>query len=176
MKKILVFLSSIMISLSLIACGGTETTDSNSINIEEEMEFSEFQWPENEPEDTSSDSVEDIIIDDNTSKNAEDTTELSEADTVEETEELVDGMRPEFKDAMDSYEAFFDEYCEFMKKYSESTDTLEMLTDYTEYLTKYADTMIKLDEIENGDMTDAELKYYTEVMGRINQKLASVKI
>ncbi len=33
------------------------------------------------------------------------------------SDELVDGMRPEFKAAMDSYEEFYDDYCELMKKY-----------------------------------------------------------
>lgn len=47
-------------------------------------------------------------------------------------ENLVDGMRPEFKEAMDAYEAFFDDYCDFMKKFNESPDDLSLLGEYTE--------------------------------------------
>lgn len=50
-------------------------------------------------------------------------------------------IRPEFKEAMDNYEAFFDEYCEFMKKYNESDDTTSLLADYASYMVKYTDTM-----------------------------------
>ncbi len=96
------------------------------------------------------------------------------AEKEENNGELVDGMRPEFKEAMDSYEAFFDEYCDFMKKYSESSDVTAMLGDYTDYMTKYADAMQKLGEIGEEELNNVELKYYTEVMGRINQKLIEV--
>ncbi len=92
----------------------------------------------------------------------------------EDIAELVNGMRPEFKVAMDSYEEFFDEYCEFMKKYSKSDNITSMLTDYMEYMTKYADTMKKLDEIGEEELNSVELKYYTEVVGRITQKLVEV--
>ena len=40
-------------------------------------------------------------------------------------EALVDGMRPDFKAAMDSYETFFEYYCEFMENYD--TSNLSML-------------------------------------------------
>lgn len=92
------------------------------------------------------------------------------------SEEYVDGMRLTFKEAMDSYEVFFDEYCEFMEKYSDATDTSGMLTDYLEYMKKYADAMEKLGKIGEEDLNSEELKYYTEVMGRINQKLLDVAL
>lgn len=47
------------------------------------------------------------------------TSEDTESKDADENEELVDGMRPEFKEAMASYEAFYDEYCNIMKKYAE---------------------------------------------------------
>ncbi|MDO4545931.1 MAG: hypothetical protein Q4C25_07215, partial [Bacillota bacterium] len=90
--------------------------------------------------------------------------------------ELVDGMRLEFKAAMDSYEEFFNEYCNFMKKYNNSSDQSGMMSDYTDMLTQYTDTMTKMNEWENKDLNDAELKYYTEVTGRIAKNLAKVSI
>lgn len=88
--------------------------------------------------------------------------------------DLVDGMRPEFKEALDSYEEFFNEYVEFMKKYMNSTDTVGMLKDYTEYMSKYADMMQKLEKLGDEEMNTAEAAYYLEVTTRINKKLLEV--
>ena len=104
---------------------------------------------------------------------AEQETETQEKKTNKSRSDLVDGMRPEFKEAMDSYEKFFDKYVAFMKKYKDSDDTSAMMDDYLDYMDQYADTMEKLDEIKE-DMNDAEAKYFAEVMGRINEKLATV--
>lgn len=82
-----------------------------------------------------------------------------------------DTIRPEFKEAMDSYEAFFDEYSAFMKKYQSSSNSFEMLADYMDYLTRYTETMEKLDAIGESDLSTEELAYYTEVTARISTKL-----
>lgn len=83
-------------------------------------------------------------------------------------------VSPEFKAAMDSYETFFNEYAEFMRKYVESGNAASMFQDYTNYLTRYADTMEKLDEINEDELSGADLQYYIEVHGRIMTKLAEV--
>lgn len=88
--------------------------------------------------------------------------------------ELVDGMRPEFKEAMDSYEAFYDEYCDIIKKYAENPSDMKILTDYTDMLTKAAEMAEKFDAWENSDMNSAELKYYLDVNNRVTQKLLDV--
>lgn len=98
----------------------------------------------------------------------------SEPDTPETGEKSEDQIRPEFKEAMDSYEAFFDEYVDFMKKYQESGSPISMLVDYTNYLTKYTDMMGKMNKLGEDDLTTAELAYYIEVTGRITQKLLEV--
>lgn len=100
----------------------------------------------------------------------------SEEPAVDKNEEpaLVDGMRPEFKAAMDSYEDFFDEYCEFMKKFKANPSDFELLNAYADFMDEYADYMEKLDEWEGEDMNEAELKYYTEVTLRIEKKLLEV--
>ena len=45
------------------------------------------------------------------------TTTSTDTESSTQTETVVSStdIRPEFKEAMDSYEAFFDKYCEFMK-------------------------------------------------------------
>lgn len=90
------------------------------------------------------------------------------------SDKLVNGMRAEFKTAMDGYEAFFDEYCAFMKKYQTSGDSLDMLNEYMHFMSQYTETMEKLDDIGDEELNDAELAYYTQVMTRINQKLLEV--
>ena len=90
------------------------------------------------------------------------------------SEELVDGMRPEFKDAMDSYEAFYDEYCDVIKKYTENPSDMKLLADYTDMLAKAAEMTEKFDAWENGDLNSAELKYYLDVNNRVTQKLLDV--
>lgn len=52
---------------------------------------------------------------------------------------MVDGMRVSFKEAMDSYEKFFDEYVAFMKKYQESDNATEMLSDYLKFMEQYSE-------------------------------------
>ena len=90
-------------------------------------------------------------------------------------EELVEGMRPAFKEAMDSYEEFMTEYYDFMKKYSESDGTdLGLLADYADYMRKYADMMQDFDAWEDGDLNTAELSYYIDIQARINKKLLEI--
>lgn len=115
------------------------------------------------------------------STTGEETTEAASSEetteaTTEETTSQADtsGIRPEFKEAMDSYEKFFDEYCTFMKKYKESNDASSMLADYTKYMAQYADTMAKLDAIDEKELSTEEAVYYTEVSARITSKLAEV--
>lgn len=85
-----------------------------------------------------------------------------------------DGLRPEFKQAMDEYEQFFDEYCDFMRKYAVSDDSLSMIGDYLRMLEQYTQTMESLEQIGDWDLNAAERSYYAETFARIMQKLAAV--
>mgnify|MGYP004444189401 CR=1 FL=1 len=86
-----------------------------------------------------------------------------------EASNLVNGMRPEFKEAMDSYEAFYDHYCEILKKVSEGSDLTAMA--------EYSKMMLELSKMDqdfeswDGNMNDAEAAYYIEVSLRIEKKL-----
>jgi hypothetical protein len=99
----------------------------------------------------------------------------ADADEVAGDDAPVNGIRPSFKAAMDEYEAFFDSYIEFMEKYQNASgaDSVAMMADYAEYMKDYTETMEALEKIgDDKDMSNEELVYYTEVMGRINTKLA----
>lgn len=86
-------------------------------------------------------------------------------------EEQAPELDPDFKAAMDSYEAFMNDYADFMEKYAESDDMTAMLGDYMDYMSKYQEAMDALEKIESQDMTDAELAYYLEVTNRVSQRL-----
>lgn len=100
---------------------------------------------------------------------SEDNNEDANVDT-----ELVDGMRPEFKEAMDSYEAFYDEYCDIMKKYAENPTDLDLLTSYTDMLKKVTEMSEKFEAWEDNEMNDTEMKYYFDVNNRVTKKLLDV--
>lgn len=105
-------------------------------------------------------------------------TETKEEKSTEKSSDdsdLVDGMHPEFKEAMDSYETFMNDYCDFMKKYAESDGKdAEMLADYADYMSKYADFVKKFDAWDEDEMNDTELAYYLDVQTRVSKKLAEL--
>ncbi len=84
---------------------------------------------------------------------------------------LVDGMRPEFKEAMDSYEVFYEEYCNVLKKYNSNPEDMTILLEYTELMQKSVEIGEKFEAWDEGEMNDVELKYYLEVNGRVTQML-----
>lgn len=92
----------------------------------------------------------------------------------EETTAAASGIRPEFKEAMDSYEAFYDEYFAFMENYKKNPTDFSLLLKYTDMLTKMADMDKAFNAWDQSDMTPEELKYYLEVNTRIQKKLVDL--
>ncbi|MBQ3036016.1 MAG: hypothetical protein IJD31_03705, partial [Lachnospiraceae bacterium] len=88
---------------------------------------------------------------------------------------LINGMRKEFKDAMDDYEAFFDEYVLFMKKYNDASDVSTLMLDYAELMSKYEQYTESFEEWENEELNDTELAYYLQVQTRVTEKLLSIQ-
>lgn len=119
------------------------------------------------------------------SDSEESTTEAADTTTDATTEAATDapldadtalnGIRPEFKEAMDSYEKFFDEYIAFMKEYKDAGYPISMLNDYSEMMTQYTDAMTALGEIGEGELSTEEALYYSQVMSRISQKLLAAE-
>lgn len=109
-----------------------------------------------------------------TQSNSKVTKKATTNTTSEKTKDLVDGMRPEFKAAMDSYETFINGYVDFMKKYSDNPDDLSLLAEYSTYMDKYDDMVENFDEWEDEDMNDDETAYYIDVHARVSKKLLEV--
>ena len=86
-------------------------------------------------------------------------------------ETAATGIRPEFQQVMDSYEAFFDEYIDFMTTYQNTEDPTSMMADYLDYMTQYAETMEQMEALDSKELSVEEAAYYAEVSARITQKL-----
>lgn len=84
---------------------------------------------------------------------------------------LRPGISPEFKAAMDSFEAFFDSYIDFMNRYETADEPLFMLADYLLFLSQYVEMMAALEAYGSKELTHAESVYYLELLNRINGKL-----
>ena len=106
------------------------------------------------------------------SNNSESISENNSEDNT--SEKLVDGMRPSFKEAMDSYEDFYAGYCELLKSYNANPTDMSLLSKYMEMMTKAEEVDKKFEAWEDGDLNDAELEYYTKVSLRVLQMIADV--
>lgn len=128
----------------------------------------------NDEEDVASEE-EESIVEESMSDEA-DGSENNDLVTDKNSEEPSGDVNPDFKNAMDSYEAFFDEYVEFMKKYmnADSDELLSMTSDYMNYLQQYAETMEAMSEIDEDELSTADALYYAEVNARITAKLLEV--
>ena len=86
--------------------------------------------------------------------------------------QTADGVDPELKAFLDSYEEFMDEYILFMKKYMEDPgNAISMLTEYASIMEKYDDFAKKVDDYNEKDMSTEDAKYYLDVTNRINKKM-----
>lgn len=87
---------------------------------------------------------------------------------------LVNGLRSDFKAAMDSYETVMDEYVAFMKKYKKNPTDKTILNEYSAYLDKYNDAVKKFNNWHSKDLNSDELNYYVDVQARVSKKLIAV--
>lgn len=98
----------------------------------------------------------------------------SSSPAVEEVEEIEE-VDPEFKEALDQYEAFINGYCDFLEMYLKAdTDTqLSMMEDYATWMSQYAEVMDAVRTLDacQDEMTPAQLNYYVEVTARVSQRM-----
>lgn len=99
---------------------------------------------------------------------------LTEPAEPEATPAPSAGLRPEFKQAMDAYEAFYRDYCDLLKKYGENPSDLTLLQEYMSMMTKVQEMDAAFEEWDQDEMNNEELKYYLEVQTRVLQMLADV--
>ena len=91
-------------------------------------------------------------------------------------------VTPEFKEMMDSYEAFMNQYCDFMVKYTNATNSgdsvtlLSMTADYANLVQQELDWASKIDGIDESTLSPADDAYYLEVQGRVLKKLGETGV
>lgn len=131
---------------------------------------------ENVTEETAKQEVEETVAESRTEEIATESETEEQQPAMDSDTSTVgeDGMRKDFKEAMDSYEAFMNEYCDFMEKYSKNPTDAGLMADYMSYMSKYDDFTKKFDQWGGEDLNDAEFAYYMEVQTRVYERLAEV--
>lgn len=163
MRNICAALAVVFVLVLMAACGGTpakEETPASTVTSQTENGVSSAA-PDTEESESPAQLPASSLPDDSSSAAGTGSAVIAD-----------DGIRPEFQQAMDSYEAFFDEYCDFMRRYSESDGTdLAMLADYAKIMEQYAQVTSDFSNWNSDELTTAELSLYLEVQTRVNEKL-----
>ena len=95
----------------------------------------------------------------------------STGESTAEAETQSTGLRAEFKEAMDSYEAFYTEYCELLKQYKKNPTDMSILTKYMNLMGKLTEMDEAFEKWESEDLNSEELKYYLDVNNRVLKML-----
>ena len=163
MKKTVALFLALVLTLALTGCDG-KALEEKINNVADRIEAGAESLEEKAGE------LEDKL--NGTAAEEPEPTETPEP-TAEPVEAASDAdIRPEIKEAIDTYEEFFREYVDFMKNYD--TSDIGAMGDYLSFLGKYTEYMQKLDDLEDADLTDAETVYFTQAMLRIDQMLLEV--
>lgn len=138
--------------------------------MEVQIDEPDEDMEESQAEISSSDE-ESVITEETAPSASQESSAETAADSSASSDVGADGIRPDFKAAMDSYEAFMNDYCDFMEKYSENPSDAALIAEYADYLSKYGDLMEKFEAWEDDDLNDAELAYLLEVQSRVEARL-----
>ena len=61
-----------------------------------------------------------------------------------------------------------------MRKYIDSGYSTNMMNDYLKWMNQYSSMMAKIEAVDSKNLSAADNAYYLEVVGRVNQRLASI--
>ena len=173
MKRKKVWIIGIVVILGLGAYFVSQSHEDKDITEIPEVSFTETEVTTQE---TAKPQAEETVAETKTEEIATEPKTEDEKPTSDSDNSNVEenGLRKDFKEAMDSYETFMNEYCDFMKKYNDNPTDPGLIADYASYAAKYADFVSKFGKWENEDLNDAETAYYIEVQTRVNNRLAEV--
>lgn len=168
-KRLLALACIISMLASFTACKGKSNDEDTAVTTAAETsqaETTQAETTEAEEEETE------------TSEEAETEAVEEETETSDTEEKSIssEGIRPEVKEALDTYEKLMDEYIDFMKKYTKASpaEMTSMLADYTKFLGKQTEAIEKLDTIDQDELSKEELEYYIDVTARVEKKLLEV--
>ena len=103
----------------------------------------------------------------------------SETETETETEpesetepELIDGMRAEFKNAMDAYEKYVDKFAVFMRNYDNGgRGDISLLSDFVKFMSGIETEKSKFAAWQEAGLNEAETAYFADVAARTDEIL-----
>ena len=103
----------------------------------------------------------------------------SETETETETEpesetepELIDGMRAEFKNAMDAYEKYVDKFAVFMRNYDNGgRGDISLLSDFVKFMSGIETEKTKFAAWQENGLNEAEAAYFADVAARTDEIL-----
>lgn len=170
----------LLLALFCFFAGISQGKELGFLNIPKDEDYAKAYSESKEVNDTPS-----ITSESDKKEDEQTVVEASEEETsaiVEESESQMneqlattDGVDPELKAFLDSYEEFMDEYIAFMKKYSEDSDNaVSMLGEYVSIMEKYGEFAEAVDKYDENEMSTEDAKYYLEATNRINQKLLDI--
>ena len=104
----------------------------------------------------------------------------SETETETETEpesetepELIDGMRAEFKNAMDAYEKYVDKFAVFMRNYDNGgRGDISLLSDFVKFMSGIETEKTKFAAWQENGLNEAEATCFADVAARTGEILA----
>lgn len=104
-----------------------------------------------------------------------DNTKKASTTNTTETKQTVNGVDPELKAFLDSYEDFMDEYVDFMKKYmADPGNAVSMLSEYSQVMSEYEKFAKAIDAYDSKEMSTEDAKYYLDVVNRCNKKMLEI--
>lgn len=99
---------------------------------------------------------------------------LPQAAGIGNEAEASSAIRPEFKNAMDSYEAFYTDYCAMLEKYMQNPTDLTLLAQYSQLMSQAVEMDEAFNAWNSADLNNEELKYYLDVNNRVLKLLADM--
>ena len=125
-------------------------------------------------DDSKETSTEPVSIEEKTTQATEAEITTAEPTTKAPTTTEAQKSDASFRQLMDEYEAFMDKYVEFMKKYKANPTDLSLISDYTKMASDLAEWSQKIKDIDRSTFSADDVKYYTEVVARVANKLKEV--
>lgn len=155
MKKMVAILLSLTIVLSLAACG-KKTSSAPEASYDTDASGYDYAGDDQKVSDSAR------IVPSASSTPQSEPTEKTQSD----------GLRSEFKEAMDAYEVFYQEYCAYMKKLSENPSDWSLLAEYADIMSRADEMNEAFEAWDEDELSGKELEYYLAVNSRVMEMLA----
>ena len=100
----------------------------------------------------------------------------ADTETSANEEKTSDGVTPELKEFLDQHEKCIDEYCNFMESFDANSSDPMAILKYSSLMQEYLDFAEKAEAYDEKEMTNEDLKYYIDVIARIEKRMLDVTV